>query len=143
MRSLIEQRLKEAVRALRKDEERRGDFLDGTHQTEWNLSYHLAKILSGMFPLHDCEIELSKVSHKRPDIVIHKRGTHAFNWLVVEVKRFTLSEDDRRKIREYWFQPPLSYRFGALVYFDGNVVEVLENPASIARGGLGAPTFPL
>jgi hypothetical protein len=61
-----------------------------------------------------------KVNYKRqrPDIIIHRRGTHTHNYLVVAVKRGGDRADiahDVEKIAANRFQDRLRYRFGAVV----------------------------
>jgi hypothetical protein len=69
----------------------------------------------------------------RPDIVFHRRGTHASNHLVVEIKRDGNArevEADIEKIREHWFRNPLHYQFGAVVNLrsDGkHEIQVFKN----------------
>ena len=41
-------------------------------------------------------------------------------------------DQDRRKLFDYWFAPPLSYRFGAVINLEVGLVEVHANPASPA-----------
>lgn len=89
-------------------------------QTEWNLAHHLATEVEEAFPDYDCDIEPLKTSsgNRRPDIVVHTRGTHARNFLVVEVKREGSAPElkaDLKKIQEFWFKEPLRYRYGATI----------------------------
>lgn len=106
-------------------------------QTEWNLTTHLARELSVLFPEFACDIDLQKpeAGDRRPDIVLHRRGTHEDNFLVIEVKR-----DNRRaipgeldKIERYWFAEPYLYRFGAAVNLNSDFtyqVEIRVNPSN-------------
>jgi hypothetical protein len=147
MKELIEQRIREAVDRLRIDEEIRGKFAKHTNQTEWNFGHHLAVILSGLFPLHVCEIEVSKVSlaRGRPDIIIHRRGRHDFNCVVIEMKRNGNEQDtneDRKQIQDHWFKGPYFYKFGVILnlcHRDNKInpdcpIEVLENANLRANG---------
>lgn len=111
-------------------------FTSHTHQSEWNLAHHYAKEVQEYFIKHgySCDLDIIKVNfnNMRPDIIIHKRGTHVDNLLVIEVKRDgnrTLLDADKEKIKTQWFHPPLSYQFGAVVnigQFAGSV-EVFRN----------------
>jgi len=65
-------------------------------------------------------------------VIIYGRGTHEHNLLVVEVNRDKADvEGEIRKIENNWFQPPLSYMFGAVVASTAPslYVVLLENPA--------------
>ena len=95
-------------------------FTSETGPTEWNLAHHLAVELREFFPSldHDLDVVKRNYDNRRPDIIFHKRGTHEFNSLVVEVKRGGSSgeiAEDVGKIMTHWFRAPLSYRFGATV----------------------------
>jgi hypothetical protein len=67
----------------------------------------------------------------RPDVIIHKRGTHEHNLLVVEVKRRRADvKDDIAKTTTHWFSPPLRYQFGAVVVISDTeppFIVVLQN----------------
>ena len=96
------------------------DFTSETGQTEWNLAHHLAVEIHRCFPSFDCDLDVIKRNYenRRPDMVLHKRGTHKLNFLVVEIKldgNRAAIEEDIEKIREYWFREPLHYEFGAVV----------------------------
>ncbi|HSX23711.1 MAG TPA: hypothetical protein VLE74_01295, partial [Candidatus Saccharimonadales bacterium] len=81
----------------------------------------------------DLELIKQNYERKRPDIVIHKRGTNKSNLLVVEIKRNGLvrnTESDLNKIQEYWFEAPLNYRYGVVVNFISTAntpLQLLEN----------------
>jgi len=93
-------------------------FAPETSETEWNLGHHLANEIHNYIFWLNCDLDLTKAqySYKRPDIVFHKRGIHALNFLVVELKhRGASSEEDIKKIGEYWMGPSLHYRFGARI----------------------------
>src|ERR1700732_1649453 len=94
-----------------------------TDEREPNLSFHLANELWKYFFWLDCDFDVTKAAHcdKRPDIILHKRGSHLLNFLVVEVKRASNRdgvEEDIRKIKEEWFAGNLRYDFGASVLVD-------------------------
>jgi hypothetical protein len=122
-----------AVLRLRQDQPTLSRFTSQTHQTEWNLTHHFAAVLAHFFDEYDCDVDVSKPDQgsRRPDIVIHERGTHEKNLLVVEVKR-DLGDINgaRAKIGDWWFREPLRYRFGAVVVLNArdasDHVEVLE-----------------
>jgi len=80
----------------------------------------LANEIHKFFDHLECDLDVSKVNfnNKRPDIIFHKRNSHESNLLVIEVKRNGNKkeiEEDIEKIKSCWFQPPLSYRFGAAI----------------------------
>lgn len=90
-----------------------------SHQSEWNIAHHFANEIHEFFPYFDCDLELPKVAvlWKRPDIILHKRGDHSHNFLVIELKyndSFIQTERDTQKITDYWFQKPYKYAFGAV-----------------------------
>jgi hypothetical protein len=113
------------------------DFAKGTSSTEWNLAAHFAWRVRSEFPDYDCDVELRKgdFDGKRPDIVIHRRGSHHFNHLVIEVKPAVYGRlDDIEKILANWFAAPLLYGFGASVVLSrtGSDIEVSRNDAAPA-----------
>jgi hypothetical protein len=97
------------------------DIFSFTHQTgetEWNLGHHLANEIHKYIFWLNCDLDLTKAnySNRRPDIVFHKRGTHALNFLVVELKQHSASSgEDIRRIKEDWMGSNLHYRFGASI----------------------------
>ena len=118
----IEGFLAQAVKNLFHNQPNLSAFTSETGQTEWNIAHHLANEINTLFPDYDCDLDVTKSSsdYRRPDIIIHKRGSHEDNLLVVEVKRHETStsgerSDDIRKIKEDWFRKPLCYQFGAVV----------------------------
>ena len=116
----IARNLCSAVEELYRKEPDIDSFSSETRQTEWNLAAHLGPEILTYFTGYSYDIDVMKIHHnnKRPDIIIHKRGTNDYNLLVVEVKREGSeadAEDDKRKIEEYWFSDRLHYRFGATV----------------------------
>lgn len=128
----VKKRLEAAVETV-SSAEARSRFTSRTHQSEWNLCHQLARELEALFPRHDCDVDAIKVDagSRRPDIILHRRGTNAHNLLVVEVKRSKSGvQDDIEKIKQFWMQPPLSYKFGAAVILDPRKpsITLLENP---------------
>ena len=94
-----------------------------THEREPNLSFHLANELWKYLFWLDCDFDVTKPPHrdKRPDVIFHKRGSNALNFLVIEVKRDSNPDgvkEDIRKIKEHWFAGELQYDFGASVLLD-------------------------
>lgn len=79
-------------------------------QTEWNLTNHLAREISAVFPAFACDVDIKKpdAGDRRPDIVFHRRGTHEDNFLVIEVKRNNqrAMAGELEKIEQYWFAEP-------------------------------------
>jgi len=89
-----------------------------TRMTEWNLGHHLTnEITKYIFWLnHDMDVTKSNHNNRRPDIIFHKRGINALNFIVIELKHRGISSDeDIRKIKEVWMGPELHYRFGASI----------------------------
>lgn len=129
----IETMLSEAVSNLLRSQPNLFQFTSATNQTEWNLAHHLAIEVHKLFREFDCDVDVSKpnLGDRRPDIVVHKRGTHDDNLLVIEVKRRREDvDDDIHKIRRWWFGPPLHYYFGAVVVindYEDPVIRVIEN----------------
>lgn len=90
-----------------------------TDQREPNLSFHFASTLWPYLPWLNCDFDVLKphLGSKRPDIIFHRRSTHRFNFLVVEVKRHPDDiAEDLAKITGTWFDGRLNYRFGAAVF---------------------------
>jgi hypothetical protein len=113
-------------------------FTEATRQLEWNIVGHFSNELRKEFPDLQCDTDVIKAGfgNMRPDVIIHRRGTHAHNLLVVEVKRRKADvKGDLAKTTRYWFSPPLLYRFGAVVVINSTEtphVTVLENSAPVA-----------
>lgn len=96
-----------------------------TAEREPNLSFHFANELWRFLFWLDCDFDVTKKFHndKRPDIVFHRRGINALNFLIVEVKRKSNPEgfeEDVDKIHQHWFDGHLKYQFGASVVIDEN-----------------------
>jgi len=116
----MEKQLHLAIEALFRNQPDIFGFTDQTHQTEWNLAHHLANEIQSLFPDLQCDVELIKPNYenRRPDIIVHRRGSQDHNLLVVEVKLDGTDDalqHDAEKIAQYWFQPPLRYEYGAIV----------------------------
>ena len=99
------------------------------------MAHHLANEVQKHFAELDCDLDVIKVNldRRRPDIILHKRGSHDSNFLVIEVKRDGSSaaiRDDIDKIMHYWFNNPLCYKFGAVINLKSNKtgqVQVFNN----------------
>jgi hypothetical protein len=120
--------LEKALKELYINQPNLSQFTSETHQSEWNLGHHYANEVRKYFPDYDCDIDIIKPndSYKRPDIIIHKRGSNDDNFLVIELKKnqgITEVQSDIDKIKEYWFQYPLKYEYGAVV----NIKEALQS----------------
>ena|ERR1700752_4613936 len=117
-------------------------FTPQTRQSEWNLANHLAAAIEGYIPelQHDGDLIKPQAGRRRPDIVFHKRGTHDFNYLVVEVKKDGSPRAillDIAKVKTYWFRGRLRYLFGAVMNLRGDntaEIEVFRNP--LGRGNI-------
>lgn len=128
----IEALIKKAINRLLESQPDIFTFTSQTNQTEWNLAHHLANEIHKEFPDLSCDVDLIKpnLDRKRPDIVLHKRGSHGSNILVIEVKRDQADMDaDLKKIRQYWFGPDLKYQYGASVVLNekGWAINVIRN----------------
>ncbi len=116
----IKEKLEDAIKNLFINQEDIFEFTSESGATEWNLAHHLAFEIQKEFPEYQHDIELTKHSfnNRRPDIILHERGTHNNNFLVIEVKCQNNTENDIDKITNYWFKPPLNYNFGATIRID-------------------------
>jgi hypothetical protein len=107
-----------------------------TSEYEPNLSFHFGIELWRWLPWFDCDFDVRKggMNDERPDLILHRRGTHAVNYLVVEVKRERsryAANADLTQIRERWFSGELRYRYGASLILD----EALQTAeARVLRG---------
>jgi hypothetical protein len=125
----IKQKLEQAVNQMLTNQPNFFDFTPETHESEWNISHHLANEVSIVFREYDCDFDIIKQNFekRRPDIIFHKRGSHDDNFLVIEVKREQSGiKGDIEKIEKYWFQEPLAYKFGAVI-----VVNNHEDPTIV------------
>ena len=131
----VKEAIEKAVKSLFANQPDIFRLTSASAQTEWNLTTHLARELSALFPAFACDVDIKKpdAGDRRPDIVFHQRGTHEDNFLVIEVKR-----DNQRaipgeleKIERYWFAEPYLYQFGAAITLNSDFthqVEVRANP---------------
>jgi hypothetical protein len=122
------------------------NFTEATGQTEWNLAHHLAPEIHKLLPDLDYDLDVTKhvAGNRRPDIIFHTIGTFRDDFLVIELKfegsRRAINAD-KRKIRDYWFPPPLNYRFGSVInLFRSKTaqVEILVNQNYITPTSTGA-----
>lgn len=116
----IETILNQAVKELFVSQPDIFDYTSATGQTEWNLAHHLAVEVIKHFPGYRSDLDVTKhdFNNRRPDIIVHKRGNHTDNLLVIEVKfngSDTKLNNDVAKIKNSWFEHPLRYHFGAVV----------------------------
>ena len=134
-KSIVEAKLKQAIDNLFENQPNIYDFTDGTGQTEWNLAHHLAYEIHKLFSAYDCDLDVTKHNYeeRRPDIIFHKRNSHDSNFLVVEIKKDGTRrkmEDDIQKIKNFWFEDRLKYKFGAYINLKSNKtgeIKVIEN----------------
>ena len=131
----IKELLEGAINILLENQPNLFEFTSETNQTEWNIAHHYAIEVHKMFLDYECDLDISKpnLGDRRPDIVIHRRGTHDSNFLVIEVKRSQRDvASDLEKIKSFWFTPHLQYEFGAVVVIEeggNNSVIVVKNGA--------------
>jgi hypothetical protein len=134
--SLIKAILESAAKSFLAKQPNFYQFTSQTYQTEWNIAHHFANELNRMLPYFDCDLDICKGNFecKRPDIILHKRGSHQANFLVIEAKRKRDDVDgELKKIKQNWFQPPLSYLYGAVVVIDEReplYIEVVKNSSA-------------
>ena len=83
----IQEKLKTALDNLFLNQQEIFNYTPQTEITEWNLAHHLAFEIQKEFPKYQHDIELRKISaeDKRPDIILHTRGTHKNNFLVIVI----------------------------------------------------------
>ena len=117
-------------------------FTPQTRQSEWNLANHLAAAIEGYLPelQHDGDPIKPQAGRRRPDIIFHVRGTHDFNYLVIEVKKDGLRRSillDIAKIKTYWFRGRLRYLFGAVMNLRSDNTAEIE----VFRNRLGRGTI--
>lgn len=135
-REQVEDILQRALDDLCRDQPNILDATAETAQTEWNLVYQLAPLIHKSLDFLDCEIDVIKkrFGMMRPDVIFHHKRTNVFNFLVIEAKTNKGPKaiaNEIQKIRNNWFQPPLSYRFGAVINFGPTrtdcLIEVIVN----------------
>jgi hypothetical protein len=123
MLELIAQLLLSAVGEMWRREPSLSRYTRDTSEYEPNLSFHFGIELWRWLPWFACDFDVRKVgmNDERPDLILHRRGTHAVNYLVVEVKRERsryAANADLTQIRERWFRGELRYRYGASLILD-------------------------
>lgn len=125
--NVVENTLKQAAKNLSNKQPNLYLFTDATTNTEWNLCHHLSVEIHELFPELDYDLDVIKpgFGRKRPDIIFHLREEKGFeaNILVVEAKlngSTRALQNEVNKILDNWFQPPLSYQFGAVINFVTN-----------------------
>ena len=128
MRILLSRIMLSAAERMWRNAPTLGHYTAETAETEWNLAFHYAAELRTRLPWLDCDFDVTKNcrNYERPDIIFHLRGSHAFNFLIIEIKRlrnYAMVGADIRQIRERWMPPLLGYRFGASVILDEHARE--------------------
>lgn len=86
--------------------------------TEWNICHHTATALQKRFNDFDIDVEPIKDDKRRPDIVVHSRGTQENNLVVFQVKKhpnFNDIKTDLDKIRDTFFREPYNYKYGIFI----------------------------
>lgn len=122
-RDYIYNKINEALIMLYK----RDSYLLENDAHEVTISHKLACYLQDMFEAFDVDIEFNKnltdskrVDNeiRRPDIIVHKRGTNDFNFIVIEIKKSSNANEnfDAQKIRNMMDQ--LNYRYGFYIEFN-------------------------
>jgi hypothetical protein len=133
----VEKLIRDAITSLFAHQPDFWGFTSATNQTEWNIAHHLANELHAMLRHYHCDLDVSKPNFdaRRPDIILHRRGQHTHNFVVIEVKRNPHDvAEDITKIHDWWFRPPLEYAFGAVVAIPDGAsvaecfVKVFANP---------------
>jgi hypothetical protein len=100
----------------------------GDDLREEAISHQLANKIGCVFKDFDVDCEYSRQldgnqkqndfrEDKRPDIIVHKRGTNENNLALIEVKWDKNRRDDTEKVTTF---KKLCYAFGVVVRFDGN-----------------------
>src|SRR6266487_3218062 len=122
MKNLLARILCSAAHSMWRKEPTLGRYTSDTNQHELNLAFHYAREVRLWFPWLDCDFDVSKVAsdYERPDIILHRRQTHALNFLVIEVKRERSRNAvplDLQQIRDRWFERYF-YRYGAAVILE-------------------------
>ena len=123
MNALLLRILASVAHSMWQDDRSLSRYTAETAEHELNLAFHYARRLGFWFPWLDCDFDVTKThfNRERPDIILHRRGSNAANFLVVEVKRERsrgLANADLKQVRARWFATPLRYRFGASVVLD-------------------------
>jgi len=154
MKTLLARILCSAAYSMWQKEPTLGRFTSETYQHESNLQFHFAAELRNWFPWLDCDFDVAKRggNRERPDIIFHRRETHALNFLVVELKRErsrSAVPADIDQIQDRWFAGHLIYRFGASMIledakpmFEAQVLsrqDEDEAPVVLKHSNMGAP----
>ena len=134
----IKEKLENAIKNLFMNQDDIFEFTSESGVTEWNLAHHLAFEIQKEFPQfqHDIELTKSSSSHQRPDIILHKRGNHENNFLVIEIKYNKNTQNDINKIKRYWFEHPLKYKFGASIRIENPnnyVAKIIKNEDRVSK----------
>lgn len=80
--------------------------------------------------------------HARPDIIVHRRGNHDFNHLVIEIKKAeglksSEREEDYLKLQEFTCESNEEYR-----YVTGIYLELAEKAAKVIQFEKGIKSIP-
>ena len=111
------------------------DFELINNKMEWATAHRLAVYLEDYFAGFNVDCEYNKMGfefdpkhdsydrHKRPDIVIHRRGRTELenNLLVIEIKLENDQDDDEKKLYDFTSPPnknrPFQYQYGLKISF--------------------------
>lgn len=123
MKTLLSRIMLSAASEMWRKEPTLSRYTTATAEHELNLAFHYAAELRSWFPYLNCDFDVAKnqFNGERPDIILHRRGSNACNFLVIEIKRARSRHDipaDLAQIRDRWFQGELKYRFGASLVLD-------------------------
>jgi hypothetical protein len=153
MKTLLARILCSAAYSMRQKDPNLGRYTSDTNQHELNLAFHYARELHRWFSWLDCDFDVSKIAcdYERPDIIQHRRATHALNFLVIEVKRERSRKAvplDLEQIRGRWFERYF-YRYGAAIILADDKpefeIQVLsrreknEKPTILSHADMGHP----
>ncbi len=153
MKTLLARILCSAAHSMWQKDPTLGRYTSDTNQHELNLAFHFACELRRWFPWLACDFDVSKIAcdYERPDIILHRRATHALNFLVIEVKRERSRNAvplDLGQIRGRWFER-YYYRYGAAVIladdkaeFEMQVLSRMdknEKPTILFHADMGEP----
>jgi len=110
-----------------------------TNRMEWATAHRLAVYLEGIFPDFSIDCEYNKMgpdydpkhdsnnNHKRPDIIIHKRGDIHIesNLLIIELKMNNGEDEDESKLLDFTDTPrgnrKFQYQLGLKISFLPNL----------------------
>lgn len=105
------------------------------NKMEWATAHRLAVYIENSFPGFNVDCEYNKMGsdfdpkhdsydrHKRPDIVIHRRGRIELehNLLVIEIKLENDQDDDEQKLVDFTSPPnkkrPFQYQYALKISF--------------------------